>query len=193
MSQDPPPADAEWIRAALRRYEGSLVSYALHLLRDPDRARDLVQEAFLRLCAQGPESRERIAPHLAEWLFTVCRNLAIDQRRKERRMSLLGDAPWNAEGGSDDSGSRLHGDWVASADPEPGDVAERNDVYAQVLRSMTDLPDNQQEVIRLKFQHGLSYKQISQVTKLSVTNVGFLIHTGIKTLKRRLAVEQPEV
>ena len=45
------------------------------------------------------------------------------------------------------------------------------------------LPENQQEVIRLKFQQGLSYKEISSVTGLSVTNVGFLIHTGLKRLR----------
>ncbi len=62
---------------------------------------------------------------------------------------------------------------------------------------MGGLPANQQECIRLKFQHGLSYKQISQVTDLSVTNVGFLIHTGLKTLRKQLsegrAVRQSEL
>jgi RNA polymerase sigma-70 factor (ECF subfamily) len=53
------------------------------------------------------------------------------------------------------------------------------------------LPKNQQEVIRLKFQHGLSYKEISTVTNLSVTNVGFLIHTGLKVLRERFGGVQP--
>ena len=52
---------------------------------------------------------------------------------------------------------------------------------------MSDLPDNQQECIRLKFQHGMSYKQISQITSLTVTNVGFLIHTGLKSVRRELS------
>jgi RNA polymerase sigma-70 factor (ECF subfamily) len=46
-------------------------------------------------------------------------------------------------------------------------------------------------VIRLKFQHGMSYKQISQITHLTVTNVGFLIHTGLKTLRRQLTDGRP--
>jgi RNA polymerase sigma-70 factor (ECF subfamily) len=54
-----------------------------------------------------------------------------------------------------------------------------------------DLPANQQEAIRLKFQHELSYKQIAEVTQLSVSNVGFLIHTGLKTLRQRLNPERP--
>jgi RNA polymerase sigma factor (sigma-70 family) len=189
LSHTPRPGDAEWIRAALRRYEGQLVSYALHLVRDPDRARDLVQETFLRLCGQSADSRARIAQHLAEWLFTVCRNLAIDQRRKDRRMGLLNDAVRHFN--RDDFGNEpfAAADWMTSDEPEPADAAEQSDTVSHILRTMKELPGNQQEVIRLKFQHGLSYKQISEVTKLSVTNVGFLIHTGIKTLKRRLAVE----
>ena len=52
---------------------------------------------------------------------------------------------------------------------------------------MEDLPDNQQEVVRLKFQNGMSYKEIATVTELSVTNVGFLLHTAINTLRTRVA------
>ena len=46
-------------------------------------------------------------------------------------------------------------------------------------------------MIRLKFQHGLSYKQIAEVTQLSVSNVGFLIHTGLKALRERLNPNEP--
>ena len=104
-------------------------------------------------------------------------------------MGLLNDAVRSFN--RDDFGDEpfAAADWMTSDEPEPSDAAEQSDTVSHILRTMKDLPGNQQEVIRLKFQHGLSYKQISEVTKLSVTNVGFLIHTGIKTLKRRLAVE----
>jgi RNA polymerase sigma-70 factor (ECF subfamily) len=49
------------------------------------------------------------------------------------------------------------------------------------------LPENQGEVLRLRFQHQLTYKQIADVTGLSVSNVGFLIHTGLKSLRERFA------
>ena len=78
-------------------------------------------------------------------------------------------------------------DGQEAPDEPPGTPAEREDEYASVLAALDDLPDNQQEVIRLKFQHGMSYKQISEVTGLSVTNVGFLLHVGLKAVRRRLA------
>ena len=50
------------------------------------------------------------------------------------------------------------------------------------------LPHNQQEVIRLKFQQGLSYKEIAAITELSASNVGYLIHTAVKKLRAELGV-----
>jgi RNA polymerase sigma-70 factor (ECF subfamily) len=70
----------------------------------------------------------------------------------------------------------------------PAGKAERADSVSRVLRALSGLPANQREVLRLKFQHGLSYREIAGVTELSVTNVGFLIHSGLKSLRARLGV-----
>jgi RNA polymerase sigma-70 factor (ECF subfamily) len=48
---------------------------------------------------------------------------------------------------------------------------------------LDELPVNQREVIRLKFQNDLSYKEIAEITQLSMTNVGFLLHVGLKRLR----------
>ena len=69
---------------------------------------------------------------------------------------------------------------------DPGKAAERSDQRNQILGFLDKLPDNQKEVIRLKFEGDMSYKEISQVTNLSVSNVGFLIHAGIKRLRGML-------
>jgi RNA polymerase sigma factor (sigma-70 family) len=77
---------ADWVHAALRQYEGSLVRYAAQITGDLDRARDVVQDTFLRLCH---EPQSKVEPHLAQWLFKVCRNRALDVLRKESRMKTL--------------------------------------------------------------------------------------------------------
>ena len=71
----------------------------------------------------------------------------------------------------------------------PGASLEREEAMSQVLRLMETLPKNQREVLRLKFQCDLSYKEISEITQLSVTNVGFLLHTAIKSLRKELLAE----
>ena len=66
------------------------------------------------------------------------------------------------------------------------DVAERRDAAARVLDLLETLPASQREVIRLKFQNGFSYREISRISGHSVTHVGYLIHTGLKTLRGQL-------
>ena len=70
--------------------------------------------------------------------------------------------------------------------PEPPDVAERRESAGRVLDLLEGLPPNQREAIRLKFQNGFSYREISRISGHSVTNVGYLIHVGLKTLRGQL-------
>lgn len=74
-----------------------------------------------------------------------------------------------------------------SPGPPPSAAVEREEAEGEMLRALSHLPDKQREVIRLKFQDAMSYKEISQVTGLSVSNVGFLIHTAIRSLRKRIA------
>ena len=161
----------DWIRTALDQFEGELVRYAHRLTGDVEQARDVVQETFLKLCRQD---RAELDGHLAKWLFTVCRNRAIDVRRKESRMTTLAD-PVTTE--------------TSSSEPSPAATIENRDQAGHVQQLIRTLPENQQEVIRLRFQNSLSYKEIADVTGLTVTNVGFLIHRGLKTVRSKVKVE----
>ncbi|MFO1460439.1 MAG: sigma-70 family RNA polymerase sigma factor [Verrucomicrobiota bacterium] len=159
---------SEFIRTALERYESPLVRYCYGLTGNLDTARDVVQDTFLRLCEQAPGAVEG---HLAQWLFTVCRNRALDVQRKATRMTSLNEGEL---------------DHRASADPSPAESAATRDTVHRIDELLADLPLNQREVVRLKFQNQLSYQEIAAVTSLSVGNVGFLLHTALKTLRSRL-------
>ena len=177
MNPAQPPSDRShendaFVRSAVEQFQAQLLRYATRLLGDADRARDVVQDTFVRLLAQ-PEAQ--VEGHLAEWLFTVCRNRAFDINRKEGRMKRF------SEGAAER---------VVAAEPRPGAGIDAEETQAAVLRLIDQLPPNQQEVIRLKFQNGFSYKEISRITQLSVSNVGFLIHTAIKGLRREWAAAE---
>ena len=168
MNDTKQASKATWVRSILDAHEGPLTRYAARITGDVDLARDVVQEVFLRLCSQEPSE---VNGRMPQWLFTVCRNRALDVRRKERRMKTVEVAAVEApEGGRND----------------PSGTAEGRETHSRVLSLLATLPDNQQEVVRLRFQNGLSYKNIAEVTNLSVTNVGYLIHTAIKTVRERL-------
>jgi RNA polymerase sigma-70 factor (ECF subfamily) len=160
-----------WVRGAVTRFEGPLTAYAARLLGNAEAARDVVQETFLRLCVQ---QRAAVEPRLAEWLFTVCRNRALDVLRKESRMTQLSD-------------EKVH--HCLSPDPSPPDAVEQRDSAAQVLELLERLPSSQREAIRLKFQNGFSYREISRISGHSETNVGYLIHVGLKTIRGQLQLK----
>jgi len=161
----------QWVRVTLDRYEGPLIRYAARITGGLDQARDVVQDTFLRLWTAD---RPHIEDHIGEWLFTVCRNRALDVVRKERRMNQLTEVQ--------------EAQWPSS-EPTPAAVAERHETTSRVLRELETLSRNQQEVIRLRFQNEMSYKEISRITGHSASNVGVLIHTAIKTLRQRLRTE----
>jgi len=165
--EDPPPIISQeaFIEQAITDFQSPLIAYASALLHDVDRARDVVQDTFIRLCQQPPE---RVREQLKSWLFTVCRNRAMDILRKERNTTALEDVRWKKV-----AGPGLQPD-------ESIDLAER---HAQLMAMLERLSPNQREVILLKFQQGLSYQEIHQITGLTTTNIGFLIHAGLKRLR----------
>ena len=165
-----PPLDAsEWIRLALRRYEAPLVRYAFGITGDLESARDVVQDTFLRLCSEDPAALEgRLAP----WLFTVCRRRALDVLRRSNRMTSLSETELEN---------------TFDAGPPPDVATDNREQATTAMRLLALLPSNQRDVVRLKFQSQLSYEDIAAVTSLSVGNVGFLLHTALKTLRTRMA------
>ena len=157
-----------WIGSALHQFEGPLIRYAMTFTRDLGLAQDVVQDAFLKLLK---EDRNKVADHLAPWLFKVCRNRALEILRKDKRMTFTSDTL------TTDSPSREHDPARQTADRE---------MTEKMFQMLLTLPENQQEVVRLKFQNGMSYKEISSITNLSVSNVGYLLHQAVKSLRHAL-------
>ena len=155
----------DFVKAALNEFESPLIGYATTFLHDVERARDVVQDTFIRLYQQDVD---KVKGGLKAWLFTVCRNRALDVIRKERRITNL----------EEEQMAR-----VPSVRRTPSERADLEERVGQVHEALNRLSENQREVILLKFEQGLSYEEISEVTGLSSGNVGFLLHTGLKRLR----------
>ena len=157
------------MRALLARFQLPLLQYATQIIGDRDRARDVVQETFVRLQRDGADLQDS-AP--AKWLFTVCRNGALNVCRKERRMTYLDEEILEAQPGTE---------------PLPSARIEQSEARGFLLKIVATLPARQQEVLQLKFQNDLSYQEIAEITNTSANSVGVLIHTALKTLRQRYA------
>ena len=155
----------QFVEWALKEYERPLIGYAHGFVHDWERARDVVQDTFIRLCQQD---MAKVRDGVKTWLFTVCRNRALDVLRKDSRLVEMDEKKLLKLPATNVSAASLM------------DQEERHDrLEAYLLR----LTPKQREVIVLKFQQGLSYEEISRVTGLSSGNVGFLLHHAIKRLR----------
>jgi len=163
------------VREAMELYESPLIAYAANILSgDIDRARDVVQDTFLRLFQAEPE---RVRDSLKAWLYTVCRNRSFDVLRKDQRLDLAGD------------------DFLASFTdhrPDPSQSTDTSELSDHAWHLMERLSANQREVIRLKFVDDCSYMDIARITGLSIGNVGFLMHVGLRKLRDLLTEELSE-
>jgi len=161
----------DWVLAVLDYDEVRLTRFAARLLGDEDAARDVVQFAFLRLCERSPdELRDWEAP----WLFTVCRNRAIDLLRlRGRDTSLEGIEPMVS----------------AVGDTDPAEVAERDETHRRLNSLVEQLPEGQREAVYL-WSEGLPYRQIAETTGRSEVNVRVLVHRALKKLREHPFVRE---
>ena len=166
----------EWLQRAINQHEHGLVRYAQQFVGDLERSRDVAQDTFMKLC-QHAQSHDRLeGSQLAKWLYKVCRNRAIDVARKENRMKSA--TPSQLDDRLDARNRAPDADILAR---------ERQDT---LVAQISNLSQNQQEVLRLKFHGGLSYQEIAEVTGLTKTNVGFLLHTAITKLRQQAATNE---
>lgn len=162
------PSHTDWVQTTMDQYEQPLLRYALRLTGEIETARDVVQDTFLKLCVA---EREKVENHLVPWLYRVCRNRALDVMKKEQRMQPIDDTALEA---------------YPSPAPLPSSLAEKHETETRVLTTLAALPENQQEVFRLKFLDQLSYKEISGVTGYPVNHVRYLIHISLQRMREKL-------
>ncbi|TAG09655.1 MAG: sigma-70 family RNA polymerase sigma factor [Verrucomicrobia bacterium] len=161
-----------WLEMAIQQHQSALIAYAMTIVNDFTTAQDVVQDTFLRLCGQP---QNRVENHLRAWLFKVCRNRALDHLRREKDTDTLQHTQWKK---------------IAGHGLQPDESAQHNERLAAMMNILRSLPENQREVIILKFQQGLSYREISEITGLKSGNIGFLIHSGLKHLRDLLPADQ---
>ena len=161
------------ITQALDDYESLLISYAREITGELESAKDAVQETFLRLSSQNLNV---LQPRLRPWLFVVCRNCALDHVRKIVKFST--DPVEDHERASDN--------------PAPDERAMVSEEGRRIWDLVAGLPLQQREIVKLKFEAGLSYKEMAETLKTSVSTIGVQLHEAMQTLRARWNYETTE-
>src|SRR5438477_12342142 len=165
------PPGCESVEELFAALESPLLGYALRYVGEINLAQDMVQEAFMQLHTRFHHVREP-----RRWLYRTIHNLALNQRRRSDKIVPL-NPPEEDSSVAD----------TADPQPLPDEQIARWERIGLVRLSLETLDDRSRELIRLKFNEDLSYKEISARTGLTVGNVGYLLHHALKDIADELA------
>ena len=168
---DPKGAPPESIESLYAAQESALLIYAQKIVNQTETAQDIVQEAFLRLHAGFENVRQPQA-----WLYRTVHNLAINHLRKGRKI-----VPLVTE--EDEERDLPDGKLL------PDEYLARMEAIGRTRLAVGGLDARSRELIRLKFEEGLSYKEMSQRTNMSISNVGYVLHHALKHVASALRKE----
>jgi RNA polymerase sigma-70 factor (ECF subfamily) len=167
------PPGWETIEELFTALESPLLGYALRYTGEFALAEDVVQEAFMKLHAQFEQIEKP-----RQWLYRTVHNLALNHRRASGKTISLDHSSENENDAAADT-----------ADPAllPDEQIIRLEGIGLVRLSLATLDDRSREIIRLKFNDKLSYKDIAARTGLTTGNIGFILHHALKTIAAELA------
>lgn len=159
------------VEAAMAAHEAALLRYAIRILNNPDAAQDVVQDTFIKMCRRWRDGVPR-GTALKSWLYRVAHNQAVDHIRKENRLRLL------------------HQKQAEEVPPvyneRPCGELHEKERKALALEHVRTLKPEEQQIVLLRLQEGLSYREISRVTRRSEGNVGCILHHAVKKLAMSL-------
>lgn len=156
----------------VRRYAPRAYRAAYRVVRDPEQAEDIVQEALIKAYRSLQSFQSRSSFYT--WLYRIVVNLALDRRRRERRGPKL---EWD-----DAVAKEVDPRVAAPVAPDPETESRRHEVRELVARGVQELPDGQREVLLLREVEGLSYEEIAQTMRISKGTVMSRLHYARKKM-----------
>jgi RNA polymerase sigma-70 factor (ECF subfamily) len=161
------------------RYQERAYRLAWSIVRDPDDARDISQEAFLRLHANAHRFQARA--RFSTWFYRVLVNLALDHRRRHRWWHrILG-----ASQGRDGTDVAPTIERKPAPDPAPDDDAIRKETMSRLWREVDRLSPQQRAAILLQLD-GLATGEIATVLGCSESTVRVHLHRAVATLRKSM-------
>lgn len=160
----------------LERYQGKLFSYIYFLVRDEDLADDIFQETFVKAIVMMQQKRYVFSGKFSSWIMRIAHNHIVDMFRQEKK------------------------DFVSILDPaEQGRIYDRNllednvescliseQTQAEVRRMVELLPQNQKEIVYMRFYQEMSFREIAEILNISInTALGRMRYALINLRKMR--------
>jgi len=163
----------------VEKYKQPVMNVVYRMLRDATEAEDLAQNVFVQVFRSA--HRYQVSSKFSTWLFTIVRNLCLNEiRRRSRHPADSLDATHPEQ---EDQPWQQYDDKQTVSPPDRVLHGELEDKIEQAL---AELPENQRIAIVLCRQDELSYEEIAEVLGCSLSATKSLIHRGRETLKLKL-------
>lgn len=171
--------DLEAVESLFQRYQDVLFGFLVSILKESHDAEDALQETFFQAMKGLKNYREQ--NQFKAWIFKIARNQAITIIRKRNRYSVQEDPHQHAE----IQGGEAHSDSL------PMEHMAKEESIESLKQAMEQLPDVEREVVILRLQSNLPFKEIAKTMNCSINTVLGRMHNAKKRLKQTLMSQQP--
>lgn len=163
----------------LDRYKDKVYSYIYYIVRNEDLAEDIFQETFVKAIITIQQGRYTENGKFSAWLTRIAHNLVIDVFRQERNENIISN---------DETEIDLFNN-IKLSDETIETKLVNNQTLADVRHLVNYLPDNQREVIYMRFYQDMSFKEIAEATNVSINTALGRMRYALMNL-RKIAEEK---
>ncbi len=171
--------DNEAFDALLLRHKSRLFTYIVQMVRDRDLADDIFQETFVKAITTIRQGRYSDFGKFSAWITRIARNLAIDSFRAEKSEATVS---------TDDTNFDVLNRRELSEETVEDAMIDLQ-IEHDVRRLVDELPEPQREVLMMRFYKNLSFKEIAEITGVSINTALGRMRYAILNM-RRLAREK---
>lgn len=169
--------DSDAFDTLLARYQQKIYSYILFLVHDDEVADDLFQETFMKAIVTIRQGRYVESGRFSAWLTRIAHNLVIDKYRQDRNSNVISNDASDADLFNDAS--------LSDITVEMKMITEQS--LTDVGRLLKELPDNQKEVLYMRFYQDLSFKEIADATGVSINTALGRMRYGLINLRNMVS------
>ena len=169
--------DSDAFDTLLARYQQKIYSYILFLVHDDEVADDLFQETFMKAIVTIRQGRYVESGRFSAWLTRIAHNLVIDKYRQDRNSNVISNDASDADLFNDVS--------LSDITVEMKMITEQS--LTDVGRLLKELPDNQKEVLYMRFYQDLSFKEIADATGVSINTALGRMRYGMINLRKMVS------
>ena len=153
--------DENALSILISRHQKELFSFIFYKLMDEELANDVFQDTFMKIIVSLKEGRYNDDGKFILWAKRIAHNLIIDHYRLKSKHIKVSETTYENEGFS-------IFDLLKETEENIEERLITNQIYDDLMKMLVFLPENQQEVIKLRFFDGLSFKEIAEQTNTSI-------------------------